>query len=200
MSKTTNEEIIQKAAMLFLVKGYDRTSIADIANAVGIQKPSLYSRFKSKEDIFRNTIDSYIIRMQKPENKFGEVPDISMKQFIDFYIARVEGVMDNYGTKFSQMTSFANRGFAFFLEIGRFDPKYAKIFPHINNEEINMWTKVIDMAKAKGELREDVDSINTAKIIRYSYVGLGFNSAIEAQVTGAEIKKLLYSIYDTIKK
>lgn len=50
-----------KLAMYQLVakQGYDKTSLSQIAQAVEIQKPSLYHHFPSKEDIFMATIETY---------------------------------------------------------------------------------------------------------------------------------------------
>lgn len=43
--------IIDAAAELFAVRGFDRTSVADIAQACGLEKPSLYHYFPSKKSI-----------------------------------------------------------------------------------------------------------------------------------------------------
>ncbi|MFA6779344.1 MAG: TetR/AcrR family transcriptional regulator, partial [Paludibacteraceae bacterium] len=96
MSKTTREEILKKATSLFLKNGYEQTSLTDIANAVGLQKPSLYSRFKSKEDIFRKVVEYYLVNMQKPDKKFGTTTDKSMKEFIEYYLSRVDVCMRTY--------------------------------------------------------------------------------------------------------
>ena len=45
------QEILEQAARLFLEKGYNATSVRDIAAAVGIEASSLYSHIKSKESI-----------------------------------------------------------------------------------------------------------------------------------------------------
>jgi AcrR family transcriptional regulator len=44
-------EIVAKAAALFDEKGYHRTSMDDIAAAVGIRKPTLYHYFQRKDEI-----------------------------------------------------------------------------------------------------------------------------------------------------
>ena len=48
---STKKAILDKALDLFSVQGYEATSIAQIANAVGIRKASMYSHFKSKQEI-----------------------------------------------------------------------------------------------------------------------------------------------------
>lgn len=45
------EQILEKAAHLFCVKGYDSTSMSDIADAVGITKAGLYYFVNSKEQL-----------------------------------------------------------------------------------------------------------------------------------------------------
>lgn len=47
----TRREILKTALDLFSVQGYEATSMAQIAEAVGIRKASLYSHFGSKQEI-----------------------------------------------------------------------------------------------------------------------------------------------------
>lgn len=47
----TKQEILKTALKQFSAKGYESTSVAEIADAVGIRKASLYSRFTSKKEI-----------------------------------------------------------------------------------------------------------------------------------------------------
>ena len=45
------EELTRAAARLFAERGYHGTSLADLADALGMQKPSLYHHISSKEDL-----------------------------------------------------------------------------------------------------------------------------------------------------
>ena len=49
-------ELTRQAARLFAQKGYHGTSIGDIAEAMGVQKGSLYSHIASKEDLLWETL------------------------------------------------------------------------------------------------------------------------------------------------
>lgn len=49
----TRDRILDVALELFTVKGYDATSMREIAEHLGITKPALYYHFDSKEDIVR---------------------------------------------------------------------------------------------------------------------------------------------------
>jgi TetR/AcrR family transcriptional regulator, cholesterol catabolism regulator len=49
-------ELTRQAARLFAQKGYHGTSIGDIAEALGVQKGSLYAHIASKEDLLYETM------------------------------------------------------------------------------------------------------------------------------------------------
>jgi AcrR family transcriptional regulator len=48
----TKERIKEAAMMLFTQKGYDAASMNEIAQNVGIRVSSIYSHFKTKEELF----------------------------------------------------------------------------------------------------------------------------------------------------
>lgn len=56
----TKEKILEVALSLFAKNGYEGTYLADIAKGVGIQKPSIYNHFKSKEEIFISIFEKII--------------------------------------------------------------------------------------------------------------------------------------------
>lgn len=57
---TTHDQILKAALVLFADKGYDATSMREIAQQVDISKPALYYHFDSKEEILRALVDESI--------------------------------------------------------------------------------------------------------------------------------------------
>jgi AcrR family transcriptional regulator len=53
---TRRTELTRQAARLFAEKGYHGTSIGDLAQAMGVQKGSLYAHISSKEDLLYETM------------------------------------------------------------------------------------------------------------------------------------------------
>ena len=53
------EEALDKAMRLFWEKGYDGTSLTELASVMGITKPSLYAAFKDKETLFEQALAHY---------------------------------------------------------------------------------------------------------------------------------------------
>lgn len=50
---------LRQAMNVFWAKGYDGTSLADLTGAMGINPPSLYAAFGSKENLFREAVALY---------------------------------------------------------------------------------------------------------------------------------------------
>lgn len=60
----TREVILSTALELFADKGYDATSMREIAEKIGISKPALYYHFDSKEDIVRGVLTDQLVQIE----------------------------------------------------------------------------------------------------------------------------------------
>ncbi|SAK52071.1 TetR family transcriptional regulator [Caballeronia fortuita] len=50
---------LRNAMKVFWAKGFDTCSMADLVGAMGINSPSLYAAFGSKEDLYREAVELY---------------------------------------------------------------------------------------------------------------------------------------------
>lgn len=79
--QNTKEKILLCALKLFSTKGYEGTSVRDLARAVGIRESSIYKHYKNKQAIFDSILaymDSYYSeRMQSLEMPLGEFEKIA---------------------------------------------------------------------------------------------------------------------------
>ena len=53
------DEALDRAMEVFWARGYEGTSLTDLTDAMGINRPSLYAAFGSKEQLFRKALDRY---------------------------------------------------------------------------------------------------------------------------------------------
>ncbi len=56
------EEVLEKSMTLFWQKGYNATTIQDLVDATGINKPSIYNTYGDKENIFLKALDFYKVK------------------------------------------------------------------------------------------------------------------------------------------
>jgi len=83
--ENTRNEIINHALTLFSERGYDGVSMRDIAKSVGIQAPSIYNHFISKEAIFNSIIDEMSNRY-KMMAMTNQVPQGDMSDIVNAYV------------------------------------------------------------------------------------------------------------------
>lgn len=57
--KFDENEVLDKAVAVFWRKGFDATSVDDLAEAMGIGRPSMYGAFGDKEAIFMRCLERY---------------------------------------------------------------------------------------------------------------------------------------------
>jgi AcrR family transcriptional regulator len=54
------DKALDVALHVFWSRGYEGASMADLTEAMGITKPSLYAAFGNKEELFRKALDRYV--------------------------------------------------------------------------------------------------------------------------------------------
>lgn len=88
----TRQIILEKALELFTDKGYEGSSMEDIAKAVGIRKASLYAHFDGKESIFaavfEDILKEYVCSIgELTAVRAGETAlDTLGRMFVDFIL------------------------------------------------------------------------------------------------------------------
>lgn len=143
---TVKERILKEALRLFSEKGFEGTSLQAIADAVGIQKPSLIYHFPSKEILRQNVVESLIVYWK------NELPRMLTTS------------QDDSNRLVSTMTSLVN----FFME----DVNRARLVVRemidrpeetfsVLNEHVSPWTRLIGdylrMGQQGGIYKKDVD-------------------------------------------
>lgn len=87
--KQAIENIITISAKLFAEKGYDKTSMQDIADAVGMSKGGIFHHFNSKEDIFNAVMERQFEQIIEIMNQwFDEMHGLTAKEKLRGLIKR----------------------------------------------------------------------------------------------------------------
>ncbi|MEF1229059.1 TetR/AcrR family transcriptional regulator, partial [Vibrio fortis] len=56
------EKALEEALKVFWEQGFEGTSLSDLTKAMGINKPSMYSAFGNKEQLFLKAVEMYKAR------------------------------------------------------------------------------------------------------------------------------------------
>jgi len=83
----TKEEIIKTALKHFALKGYENTSMNEIAADLNISKPALYYHFKNKQDLYNEIFKYYFEKLEfNKQNSLEENINHYINVFGKFFI------------------------------------------------------------------------------------------------------------------
>ncbi|MFD2332720.1 TetR/AcrR family transcriptional regulator [Cohnella sp. GCM10020058] len=73
-------KIVESAERMFAEKGYESTSIQDIADDCSIAKGSLYKFFPSKEDLYIEIMEAHFTRIMEESERIRERTELSQRE------------------------------------------------------------------------------------------------------------------------
>jgi len=84
------DEALDKAMRVFWENGYSGTSLSDLTNELGINKPSLYAAFGNKEKLFEASIERYLTEYAAPLSKcLSDAEDVPVKESLRSYLYNI---------------------------------------------------------------------------------------------------------------
>ncbi|WP_067663110.1 TetR/AcrR family transcriptional regulator [Nocardia miyunensis] len=123
----TRERILEAAVEIFADRGFDGCKMGDLAAAVGIKTPGLYSHFASKEQILSEAIsrilNDFVAYVAAPHPSAGPVADlrITVERHVLYQIEnmRVAKATDMLLNRTSTRKFLPDNEFEFLLEVQR---------------------------------------------------------------------------------
>jgi AcrR family transcriptional regulator len=178
----TKQKIVKTALQLFLQKGYEKTSLNDIAGEVGITKPAIYHHFENKDQLFHEVLSFFFEEM----GKWSSVRFASCKTTKDLLRAFFQSL-----TSFTEVTEILlgkqkkNTCYSFlelFLDASRRDPSIQKRMEQGFLKTRKFLAAELKKAQKKGDIRGDVDCETVAFQIHALIEGIGVISYLDKSV------------------
>jgi len=94
--KKTKERIFDAAIRLFAQNGFDATSMREIAEVVGIKKASMYSHFKSKDEILEKIMDYPTARIGVVGPQGVETEELILSMGLENFMTMASGVVTEW--------------------------------------------------------------------------------------------------------
>jgi len=89
MSRCSKEKVIKAATKIFAKKGFDGTSMREIAKAAHLTKPMIYYHFKNKEDLYLYILENSISTLSKKVEKItseDREPEEIIRNVVKIYV------------------------------------------------------------------------------------------------------------------
>ncbi|MCG8018377.1 MAG: TetR/AcrR family transcriptional regulator [Candidatus Thiodiazotropha sp. 'RUGA'] len=89
-------EALDKAMRLFWENGYSGTSVSDLTEQLGINKPSLYAAFGNKEKLFQSALERYMACYAAPLlDQLSKSDEQPLAQRIRHYMSNIIELVSN---------------------------------------------------------------------------------------------------------
>jgi AcrR family transcriptional regulator len=166
-------EIAQKAVALFARKGFQATTIQDIADAAQLGKGTIYHYFRTKEEILlvisneilhemERSLGAALLRLDEPEDKLAALIQESLKiteELENLYIIYTE----------LWLTSLRSNRYS----------DIVKLIKDLNDDLRKMVSRMIEDGKSKGIFVRDIDSDALAVYLVTSFDGVVFHYLLD---------------------
>ncbi len=158
------KDIIDAAEIVFFEKGFDNTTMDEIANKVELSKGTLYLYFKSKEELFLEIIkrgekiltDLFVKAIKKEKNGLNKVKAIG-EAFIKFS-TKYHDYNKAYMTDYPKIQEYRK-------EIGY-------TCEQNTNDGNSVFIEVIKEGIADGSIRKNIDPVKTSLLLWGQTIGV----------------------------
>jgi AcrR family transcriptional regulator len=149
------DEILARAAELFAARGYRATSLAELAEAAGIAKPTIFHHFRSKQDIlsalYARTMDLALTRMQSVARADDDDPALTLRRMVREHALLILDNRDVFKILFDEESELSQPQLAAIKERQR---QYIKLVAH-----------QLERLRAQGRLRTPAPQIAVQGVI-----------------------------------
>ncbi|MFC9708839.1 TetR/AcrR family transcriptional regulator [Paenibacillus sp. NPDC056933] len=155
-------EVLDKAIHLFWTQGYEKTSMQDLVEYMGIHRRSIYDTFGDKHALFMKALERY---ETKQLNKMSFLVH-TQKPVKEIIRALFESTVRNEGEPLGCF--LVNSG----VELGVLDPEVTSLVneSYLRTEEF--LTNLLLAGQQTGEIKADFDPVVTSHYLMNAWIGL----------------------------
>ena len=137
------QEIVDAAIRVFARKGYEKTSITDIAKELGISQGLCYRYFPSKEAIYEAGMDEYASYIVEANIQNTKLDGLSIKE----QILKMSGKMEEYKSSEKDESDL----YALFHKAGN-HRMHDELFLRTSEKLVPYIATILEKGKARGEI------------------------------------------------
>lgn len=160
-----DDVVIERAMDVFWTHGYANTSPAQLAQATGVAKGSLYNAFKSKRELFDRALARYDGRVSELADDLLSRPGTTreclrsaLQYIVDFDLAQPS----------PRGCLVGNTA----VELAGHDPQIARTIRTMQDRQVGALTARIEQGQRDGDVGSDVDARAYAEFLATTLAGL----------------------------
>lgn len=155
-------EVLDKAIHLFWAQGYEKTSMQDLVEFMGIHRRSIYDTFGDKHALFMKALERYETK-QTSKMRFLIEKQKPIKESIrELFEATVRNEGEPLGC------FLVNSG----VELGVLDPEVASLVDESYSRTEELLTNLVLKGQQSGEFKADLDPVVISHYLMNAWLGL----------------------------
>ncbi|MDF2645039.1 MAG: TetR family transcriptional regulator [Paenibacillus sp.] len=155
-------EVLDKAIQLFWAQGYEKTSMHELVNFMGIHRRSIYDTFGDKHALFMKALERYEAK-QTNKMKFLVEKRKPIKELIRELL---ESTLRNEGEPLGCF--LVNSG----VELGVLDPEVASLVDESYSRAEELLTNLVLEGQQTGEIKADFEPKVISHYLMNAWLGL----------------------------
>ena len=167
---STNQKIVDAAEKLFAENGYEGTTLRQIAKAVGIREPSIYSHFSNKEAVYGAVIDRALLPFFTEINQWN-THDLTLKELVE-----IPRKMLTLHAKHPYSAQILHREYS--LPFERINPKVRGWLEQIGEQSTRFIDNVVDGTQAMDKKKAVVNIVTTTNLTLGVFSSMGMQRAL----------------------
>ncbi|MBU4276993.1 MAG: TetR/AcrR family transcriptional regulator [Proteobacteria bacterium] len=136
-------QLYDAAARLFASQGYHATSLRELAEALGLNKSSLYHYFDSKQELLYQLLDDYISEALAEIQSLcsdGQDPEEKLADFMRYYTRF-------YARDLDRLALLVN-------EVDNLEPRFRKVLEKKERRYLAALTDIFEQLRGQGRLKQ----------------------------------------------
>ncbi|MFD1773989.1 TetR/AcrR family transcriptional regulator [Paenibacillus rhizophilus] len=179
-------EVLDKAIQLFWVQGYEKTSMQDLVDYMGIHRRSIYDTFGDKHTLYMKALQRYESTQNKKMrflvDKQEPVKEL-IRQFLESSI-RKEGE--------PQGCLIVNSG----VELGVLDPEVASLVEDSYSKMEELLYDLVKTGQQRGELKASLEPEAASQYLLNAWLGL--RTMVKTATDQRKLSNIIQTILNTL--
>jgi AcrR family transcriptional regulator len=167
--------------------------MSELVKKAGLTKGAFYHYFESKELLFRAAVESCVLPIMNPalDTKNNTLCQF-YHDYIDYYFSSMETLKGVSPLRYHILL----------LDYAYHFPDAFHLVEKIQQPERSMWSEVIQNAKARREIRSEIEDDRIVDMFIFSSDGVGLHNMILQKIEEMKTRMLAMwdSLYDLLKK